>query len=239
MIESNKVYNCDCINLLDNMIQENLLIDGIITDPPYLMDYKTGWRKDKNHKFCKEIVGDNNDYLIETYINKCYQVLKDNTPFYCFCNSNKIDIFKQNIENAGFIIKNIIIWVKNNWTAGDLEAQFGKQYEMIIYANKGRAKFNEGVKRYTDVWSCPRIVGNEQLHQNQKPIELIEKIIEISTQKNDLIFDGFMGSFTTAVACHRTSRRYLGAEIDKEYFNIGNMRLKKELSQMALWDFLE
>ena len=57
---------------------------------------------------------------------------------YMFCNCDKVDFFKQELENAGFKIKNMIIWVKNNWTAGDLKAQFGKQYEIIFLVNKGR-----------------------------------------------------------------------------------------------------
>ena len=48
--------------------------------------------------------------------------MKNNTKIYMFCNSNKIDFFKQELEKY-FKIKNIIVWVKNNWTAGDLQAQ--------------------------------------------------------------------------------------------------------------------
>ena len=53
-------------------------IDLIVTDPPYLIDYKTNHRKDKNHKFSKVIANDNNPELISAYIKECHRIMKDN-----------------------------------------------------------------------------------------------------------------------------------------------------------------
>lgn len=111
-IEINKVYNMDCIELMREMEMQGIKVDCVITDPPYLIDYKTGMRNDKNHKFCKTILNDNNPDLIAEYIRLCYSIMKDNTPIYCFCNADKIDFFKSQFEKNGFTIKNIIIWVK-------------------------------------------------------------------------------------------------------------------------------
>lgn len=188
------------------------------------MDYKTGHRKDKEHKFTKAIANDDNSEFIKNVIKEMYRVLKNDSAIYMFCNSNKIDFFKQELENAGFKIKNIIVWVKNNWTAGDLQAAFGKQYEFIILANKGRAKFNG--KRLSDVWSFNRVVGKEQLHQNQKPLELMERIIVKHSKPNDVVLDPFMGSGTTALACLNTSRHYIGYEVDNYYYKICKERIE-------------
>lgn len=233
MIEINNVYNCDCIKLMQEMIRGGVCVDCIITDPPYLIGYKSKSRKNKDHKFCKEILNDNNPELIKEYIKLCYDILKDNKALYMFCNADKIDIFKQEIEKY-FTIKNIIIWVKNNWTAGDLEAQYGKQYEMIIYANKGRCKF-KSQKRKTDVWFYDRVYGNEQIHQNEKPISLICEMLTNSTNENDLVFDGFGGSFSTYVACYKMNRKFIGSELDKEYFDIGSKRLNELKSQISFF----
>ncbi|NDO43208.1 site-specific DNA-methyltransferase [Thomasclavelia cocleata] len=200
-------------------------VDLIVTDPPYLMNYKTNRRKDKSHMFCTPISGDNDSLLIQLYISECYRIMKNNTAMYMFCNSNKIDFFKTELEKTGFKIKNIIIWIKNNWTAGDLKAQFGKQYEMIILVNKGRKFFNG--KRLTDVWYFDRVSGKKQLHQNQKPIELLEQCIRKHSDENDIVFDGFAGSGSTGEAALRTGRKFLGIEIDKNYFNIANKRLER------------
>ena len=141
-----------------------------------------------------------------------------------FCNSNKVDFFKQQLEKTGFTIKNMIIWKKNNHTAGDLQAQFGKQYEIIFLANKGRCIFNG--KRITDIWEFDKVVGKNQLHQNQKPIDLLTRCIEYHSKENDVVLDCFMGSGSTAIACINTKRNYIGFEIDKNYHDIANERIK-------------
>lgn len=70
----------------EKMIQliPNNSIDLIVTDPPYLIKYKTNHRKDKGHKFCKEIFNDNNPDLVEFIIKESYRILKDNSAMYLF-----------------------------------------------------------------------------------------------------------------------------------------------------------
>lgn len=234
-VEINKVYNCDCRELMRKMIGGGQMVDCVITDPPYLIEYKTNHRQNKGDKFCKTIIGDNDERLIVEYLELCEQIMKPDSAIYCFCGSDKVDVFKREIEKH-FTLKNIIVWVKNNWTAGDLEAQYGKQYEFCIYANKGRRPFSDGTKRLTDVWTCDRVTGNEQIHQNQKPLDLIMRMIKQSTNEGELVFDGFMGSFTTAVACHKLNRNFIGAELDKEYYELGLKRLNQETNQISLFD---
>jgi len=205
-------------------------IDFIVTDPPYLINYKTNRRKDKKHDFCTPIANDTNEVMIVDYIAECHRILKPDSAIMIFCNADKIDFFKHEIEKH-FKLKNIIIWLKNNHTAGDLEAQLGKQYEMIILANKGRKRFNG--KRLTDVWAFNRVVGNSQLHQNQKPVELIERAIKMFSNECDTVFDGFMGSGTTAIACMRTNRNFIGFELDENYFKIANERIQAERSFLS------
>ena len=166
-----------------------------------------------------------------------YEVLKDNAPLYMFCGSDKVDFFKQQVEKY-FTVKNIIVWDKGNHTAGDLEAQYGKRYEFIIYANKGRAPFMDGMPRYDDIWQYNRVVGNEQIHQNQKPIELLARIIRQHTKEGDLILDPFMGSFATAVAAYKLQRDFIGFEIDDDYYTSGQKRLDATMSQMSIFELL-
>jgi len=175
-IEIDTLYCGDCLDLLKN-IPDNY-IDLIVTDPPYLMNYKTNRRKDKNHEFCSVIQNDNGEEaekMIKDVIKESYRVLKDNTAMYMFCNSNRVDFFKQELEKY-FNIKNMIIWVKNNHTAGDLTAQFGKRYEIIFLVNKGTKEFNG--KRIEDVWFFNAVKGDYQVHQNEKPIDLLVQCIK-------------------------------------------------------------
>lgn len=201
-------------------------VDLIVSDPPYLINYSTNHRKDKTHDFCTPIQNDSNPELIQDYFKECYRILKPNCAFYAFCSAKTQDFFKNAAKNVNFTVKNTIIWVKNNWTAGDLEAQFGQQYEVLLLLNKGRAPFRG--KRLTDVWEFPRVSGKEQVHQNQKPVELVERCIEKHSDEGAVVFDGFMGSGTTAVAAMRMNRRFIGFEIEPKYFWTIHNRLCEE-----------
>ncbi|MCM1532387.1 MAG: site-specific DNA-methyltransferase [Ruminococcus flavefaciens] len=235
MIERNRVYNFDCLCGIREMIEQGLLVDCVITDPPYLTGYKSQRRKNKADKFCKAIQGDDKPQLIIDLLPLLNEVMKNNTPLYMFCSPDKVDFFKAEIEKH-FTIKNLIVWDKGNHTAGDLEAQYGKRYEFIIYANKGRAKFNEDAFRYNDIWYFPRVTGEKQIHQNQKPTDLISRIISQHTEPGDLILDAFMGSFSTAVAAYNLQRDFVGFETDEEYFNKGLKRLEAVKNQISIFD---
>lgn len=235
-MELNKIYNEDCIEGMKNISDNS--IDLIVTDPPYLMKYKTGLRKDKSHKFTKEILNDDNEQLLKDYIKECHRIMKNDTAMYMFCSSNKVDFFKQELEKY-FTIKNMIIWVKNNHTAGDLQSAFGRKYEIVFLVNKGRSKFNG--TRLTDVWEFKRVAGKGQLHQNQKPVEMIEQCIEKHSNENDVVFDGFMGSGTTAIACINTNRNYIGFELDEEYYEISIKRINNHVEdkQIDLFEVMD
>ena len=221
IIRLNTIYNEDCLEGMKRIPDES--VDLVVTDPPYLINYKTSHRKNKNHRFNKPILNDNNPEVISEYIKECYRIMKENTALYMFCSFDKVDFFKQELEKY-FNIKNMIIWVKNNHTAGDLKAQFGKKYELLFLVNKGRALFNG--KRLTDVWNFNRIVGKKQIHKNQKPIELIERCILKHSKDGDVVFDGFMGSGTTAIACLNTNRKYIGFELDETYHKLSLERIE-------------
>lgn len=218
-----KLINNDCLIAMKDIPNES--IDLIVTDPPYLIDYKTNHRIEKQHDFCSVIQNDNNPQLISAYIKECHRIMKNDTAIYMFCSFDKVDFFKQELEKY-FNIKNMIVWVKNNHTAGDLEAQFGKKYELLLLGNKGRALFNG--ERITDVWNYDRVVGNEQQHQNQKPIDLLTQCIQKHSKKGEVVFDGFMGSGSTGVAAIRQERNFIGIEIEPRYFEIAENRIMGE-----------
>ena len=109
---------------------------------------------------------------------------------------------------------------------GDTSTVFGFQYELIFFVSKGQPKING--KRLSDIWSFPKIVGKQQLHQNQKPLELIEQCITKHSNVGDVVFDGFMGSGTTAIASMRTGRNYIGFELDEEYCKVAQQRIEDE-----------
>jgi site-specific DNA-methyltransferase (adenine-specific) len=219
-----KLTNGDCLEVMKQIPNES--VDMVLTDPPYLCDYS---RHDSKSRFSKKIANDENNSanegMIEKYLQECYRIMKDNTAIYCFCNYKKIDFFKQQIETAGFNLKNIIIWDKQRNGMGDLSTTFGYSYEFIIFASKGQPKIRG--KRISDVWQFARVKPKEQEHQNQKPVDLLVQAIEKSTDEGAVIFDGFMGVGSTGVACINTNRDFIGIELDQNYFNIAKKRIEE------------
>lgn len=74
-------------------------------------------------------------------------------------------------------------------------------------------------------WEFKKVANTKLLHQNQKPLELIKLCIEKSSDEGAIVFDGFMGSATTAIACLELNRHYIGYELDPEYFKIAQGRI--------------
>ena len=220
----------DCLEEMRKLADDGVKVDMICTDPPYLMNYKTGRRKDKTHDFCKPIANDPNFELIKDIMPLLFELLNQGGAIYMFCNANHIDYFKQQIEQH-FTLKNILIWVKNNWSAGDLKGAYAKQTEFILYAVKGRHILNGA--RDTDTLYYNRVVGNMQLHQNQKPVDLCKYLINKSSNENDTVLDCFMGSGSTGVACLQTNRNFIGIELEEKYYNIAKKRCSEY--QSKLW----
>ena len=223
-MNSIELWHGDCLELMTNIPDGS--VDLVLTDPPYLCNYS---RHDSKSRFSNKITNDEdncaNENMIEKYLRECYRIMKDNTAIYCFCNYKKIDFFKQQIEKAGFHLKNIIIWDKQKNGMGDLSTTFGYSYEFIIFASKGQPKIRG--KRISDVWQFPMVKPKEQTHQNQKPVDLLKQAVEKSSDEGAVVFDGFMGSGSTGVACVNTNRRFIGIELGEGYFNIAKKRIEE------------
>ena len=226
-MELNKIYNEDCLEGMKRISDGS--VDLIVTDPPYLINYS---RHVKGHRFENKILNDNNPELISKYIKECYRILKNNSAMYMFTSHKTVDFFKQELENTGFNVKNMIIWDKQRQGMGDTSTVFGFQYELIFFVSKGQPKIRG--KRLSDIWSFPKVVGRNQVHQNQKPIELIERCVTKHSNEGDVVFDGFMGSGTTAIACINTNRNYIGFELDEGYYNIANERISKHTNDKQI-----
>lgn len=226
-LNANEIYNMDCLTGMKEIPDDTA--DLVVTDPPYLINYKSNTPHNKNARSRKPIIGDDADEdLIRGYSKECYRILKPDTALYMFCSTKTVDVFKPTLTEAGFNFKNIIIWYKRSGTAGDLEAQYQQFYEPILYVNKGRAKMNG--KRLPDIWEFPRVSWQVQRHQNQKPLNLIKLCMEKHSKEGDLVFDGFMGSGTTAIAAIQLNRKYLGFEIDPVFYFDAKARIAEELA---------
>lgn len=211
MYLTHKIICGDCIEVLDGM--DRNIIDSVITDPPYGINYYSNYYKQKNPY--KRIVNDDQLFFP---IEKVRRIVKDTGCIFFFFSW-------KNPPNIS--LKNKIIWVKNNWSAGDLKGDFGNQYEEIGFISMSRFKLKG--KRISNVWFCNR--KKPEFHPTEKPIKLIERMILLTTDTNDIIMDPFIGSGTTLVAAERLGRNSIGIEISEEYCEITYERLKKEVMQ--------
>jgi site-specific DNA-methyltransferase (adenine-specific) len=98
---------------------------------------------------------------------------------------------------------------------------------------KGDKKVKEYVdtgKRYpTQVWKYKRDCLTSNLHETQKPIALLENLIKTFSNEGDIVLDSCMGSGSTCVACINTNRKFIGIELNDEYFNIAKKRVEESL----------
>lgn len=211
-----RLLNGDCLELMKDIPSGS--VDLVLTDPPYGMDFQSHRRKEVYAKIKNDISLE----WLDGYFAECSRILKDDTAIYCFCSWHNVDIFKKAFEKY-FKLKNIIVWVKNNHGSGDLKASYAPKHEFILYGNKGRRTFYG--KRMEDVIFFNK-TKNEN-HPTEKPTDLLEQFINNSTEKNAVVFDGFMGSGSTGVACVNTNRDFIGIELDENYFNIAKKRIEE------------
>jgi len=216
MLEPNKIYQGDCLELMKQIPNES--IDLIIADPPYGINYLSNHYKYGNPH--KKIINDDSLFIP---IIGLWQKLKTTGAMYVFYSHKKPLVSDK--------VKNVIIWVKDNWSAGDLFGDYGNQYECIAFMPKKDFKLKNG--RFSNVWNCKRV--KPEFHPTQKPIDLIKAIIRNATNKNDLILDPFIGSGTTALACKQMDRNFIGMELEPKYVEIANKRIEDFRNQEKLF----
>ena len=214
----NEVLQGDCLELMKGMPDGS--VDMILTDPPYGMNYQSN-RRTSTPKF-KKIKGDTEVSWYKAFIRECYRVLKSDSHAYVFCNEYNVSHFRKMQEDAGFNNKRTLIWLKNNHTSGDLLGDYGNKTEYINFMHKGRRLLNG--KRNNNVLEFKRVQSS--VHPTEKPIDLLEFLIEKSTTEGDVILDPFAGSGTTGVACQNLNRNFILMEQEPEYVEIIKERLK-------------
>lgn len=211
-MEINRIILGDCIQKLKDI--PNNSVDLMITDPPYGDNVAYGWHN--------KIIENNQNPLINcSALVECYRILKKNSSVYLFTNWKHYPFLTEFIiRYTNFKIRHLIVWKKHNFGLG---WAFRHQYELILVLEKGKPKYN--LTDFSDVQTSIHINHNKENHPHEKPLDLIEKIIEHSSQKGDLILDPFCGSGAICLACKKSERNYLGIELDKKWYNLAIKKL--------------
>lgn len=202
------IFKGDCN---DYMKQCDIKYDLVLSDPPYAMDFKSGWSdwdKIENDKR-----NDTINLLDETFKN-LYDVMKDDAHIYVFGNPNEIENIKP-LFTKYFKLKNMLIWDRNIIGMGDLKT-YGRSYDVIYFGYKKDWKELNGT-RDRDVLSFDRLSPNNLTHPTEKPQTILEYLIKKSSNEGDYIFDPFAGSGSLIKAGIKTGRNAHGCEIDSQY----------------------
>ena len=126
---------------------------------------------------------------------------------------------------AGFQVKSEVIWDKVFHGMGDTKAAFAPSHENIIFAVKG--KFSFPGHRPKDLVTFQKINSSQMVHPTEKPVGLLANLITSVTKPGDLILDPFAGSGSTLVAAKKTGRRFIGVELDDDFYQIAQRRIEE------------
>ncbi len=214
--EVNKIYCGDCLEVMQDW--DDGIIDCVITDPPYFLPathYQTRKKFGRNFSDLGML-----DHFINDFFKLGVQKIKQSGIFYVFSNCDSYPIFYYHLYSYCRKLRSII-WDKKRSFLG---YTWRHQHEIILFGEMPEAKpVNTGDG---DIIKCDVVGINNRLHPAEKPTELLKKLIEKSTNENDLILDPFLGSGTTAVACKQLNRNFIGIEISEKYCKIAEQRLR-------------
>ena len=222
-----KLINGNCLDTLKNIPNES--IDLIVTDPPYPTTSRGNagnsggmLQKDINKK---GKVFTYNNINCKEYAPEFYRLLKDGSHCYVMTNHiNLIDMLNT-FTDIGFHFIKSLIWNKGNKIMGQY---YMSQYEYILFFRKGKGKKinNCGTSDILSISNKKtKDKDGKNIHDTEKPIELMEVLVNNSSQENELVLDPFMGVGSTGIACIKNNRNFIGIEIDENYFTIAKERM--------------
>ena len=244
-----KLYNGDCLEVMDKLIKDSIVFDAIITDLPY-GTIKNSWDK---------IIPFNDMW---NRLNKLIKpngaiVLFGNEPFTSELICSNLKGFKYRWDWNKKIPSGVGYAKYRPMQQTEDISVFTKNGEKTIY-NPQMIKRDKPIKSGGNKLkenSCSTLVGIDttkeykktyeyknpttliefdkirkgSLHPTQKPVDLLEYLIKTYTNENELVLDFTMGSGSTGVACMNTNRKFIGIELDENYFNIANDRIENSI----------
>ena len=232
-MELNKIYNEDCLEGMKKIPSKT--IDLIVSDPPYIIDNSGGGiyaRDDKG--YVKELDEIKSGFDLKI-LDECCRVMKK-INIYLWCSQKQIPLYLDYFVKEKGCNWNLITWHKTN----PIPACGNKYLTDTEYSLFFREK---GVRIYGDTstkgtyFVTPRNISEKNLwnHPTIKPTPFFQKHIINSSLKGDIVLDPFMGSGTTAIACIREKRNFIGFELNKEYYDKACKRIQLEMAQPSLF----
>lgn len=241
-INGSVLFYEDAFEALENIEQES--IDMIFADPPYFLSNDgvtcSGGRMVSVNKGEWDKAEDKHEFN-RRWIRACKRILKPSGTIWISGTLHNIYSVGMALEQEGYKILNNITWQKTNPPPNLACKCFTHSTETILWAkineNKAKHTFNyalmkecNGGKQMKDVWTGALTPAKEKIdgkHPTQKPLYLLERIVECSTNPGDVVLDPFCGSSTTGVACIELGRRYIGIDNNFDFIELSKRRLQR------------
>ena len=248
MIELNVFYNEDCLETMKNMDEKS--IDCVLTSPPYNMTNRKGGYADKQKRYDSyedwKTEEEYNEWTSKVF-NSFDKILEDNgVILYNFSYSIEnpslpYTMISHIISNTPFMVADTIIWKKSNSIPHP--ASYNRlnrivEFIFVIVRKKEIKTFNcykkttkispNGQKNYEIVDNFITAKNNDEstnLNKATYSTELCDKLLKIYTKEDDIVYDPFMGTGTTGVACNRIKRNFIGSEISEQQVEYSKERI--------------
>ena len=227
-----KLYHGDCLTIMPELEP----VDLVLTDPPYKKTKcgkgkkSLGGMLDRN----SDLVNSGklfkyNDIKFKSWLPVLQNRLKNKTHAYIFSDYLNTEKLLCEARVAGFRLCNCRPMIKNNAVIN----KYGMlDYELIWMFRVGEYKeINNCGVLSTIRCQTPR----NKVHPTQKSVAVLQVLIKDSSNENDVILDPFLGSGTTAIACERLGRKWIGIEISEKYCEIAAKRIESEARQLKLF----
>lgn len=235
----------DCLEIMKDIPTGS--IHAVITDPPYSSGGFT--RSDRNADPAAKYVqtgvdiirnsfsGDNRDarswcYWMALWLSECHRIVKPSGYALVFCDWRQLPLATDAIQAGGFVWRGIIAWDKGEAARAPHKGYFRHQCEYIVWGTKGVSVPAD----WDGPWpGCERVpvLQADKHHMTGKPTALMKRLVRCAPP-GGTVFDPFMGSGTTGVACMKTGRNFIGCEIDPTYFAIAERRIADAAAQLRL-----
>ena len=190
----------------------------MVTDPPYGVDYDPDWRNRADRANGKPYGAGaiglvTNDTRVDW--KEAYLLFTGDVAYVWHCGRSAKEV-SQNIEDAGFDIISQCIWAKNNFAIS--RGDYHYKHEPCWYAvRKGKNHNWQGSRSETSLWEIDKPLKSETGHSTQKPLECMARPIKNNSAVGESVYDPFLGSGTTMVACQNLHRKCYGIEISPDY----------------------
>jgi site-specific DNA-methyltransferase (adenine-specific) len=246
------LYHGNCLDLLDSIATKNPdgVFDMVFADPPYFLSNggstcQNGERVSVDKGRWDTSRGLRQDFKFTlAWLRGCRRVLKPNGTLWVTGTPHSIHLVGYALQKLRFRILNDIAWEKPNpppnlscrcfthstetliWAARSVDSDYVFNYDVMRGVNGGR--------QMQTVWTLGAPEAEEKAfgdHPTQKPLALVTRCLLAATNENGLVFDPFLGSGTTAIACQRTWRRCVGIESRACYAALAGSRAKAEAEQ--------